>query len=78
MVELKTQYKYIKFVQATEELYWWCLSNSDDDLGMVEMYPPWKQFCFFPIRDTLHSATCLDDIAAFLRQVNTHFGKSES
>ena len=35
-------------------------------LGIVEWYRPWRQFIFVPATNTVYSAGCLKDIAAFL------------
>ena len=37
-------------------------------LGIVEWYLPWKQNVFVPATNTVYSAGCLKDLAAFLSQ----------
>ena len=46
---MKTEYKYIKFIQTTLANSWNCLNKkSDDELGSVSFYKPWNQFVFEP------------------------------
>lgn len=66
---MQTRYKHIHFLKVRND--WICLSNSDNTpLGAVEVWEDWRQYCFFPYPDTLHSASCLTDIAHFLQQLN--------
>ena len=70
---MKTEYKYIKFVQTTFLDYWNCLNKkSNDELGSVFFYKPWNQFIFEPpeFGDIVFNSLCLRDIAHFLDQLN--------
>jgi hypothetical protein len=40
--------------------------RSDDPLGEVRWYAPWRKYAFFPLSDTLYEPTCLRDIAQFI------------
>lgn len=43
------------------------ISNSSNaHLGMIKWYGPWRQYCFFPVGDTVFSAGCLKDIQDFI------------
>lgn len=35
-------------------------------LGHIKWYSKWRQYCFFPISDTLFNGGCLTDIRDFL------------
>ena len=39
-------------------------------LGLIEYYPRWKQYCFFPLPKTVFSYECLQDITTFIIQKN--------
>jgi len=36
--------------------------NNANRLGIIKWYGPWRQYVFFPEKDTLFSVGCLDDI----------------
>ena len=63
-------YKYIYFKEVKTERKtgtWMCKNNrSDDDLGIVKWYGPWRQYCFFPNEFTIFNKGCLDDIQDFI------------
>jgi hypothetical protein len=73
---MKTKYKFIYFEKAnwkTEGFkVWRCLnSKSSNTLGYVEYYLLWKQYIFEAYADSIvFSASCLDDISHFLKQLN--------
>jgi hypothetical protein len=70
---MKTQYKYIYFKWfggTSKTQKYACLSNSSDfQLGTVEWYGTWRQYCFFPNGNTVFNIGCLDDIKDFIRQL---------
>lgn len=64
-------YQFLHFVlvgkKAKTEV-WSCRNNkTGDQLGVVEWYAPWRQYCFFPTVQAVYSAGCLEDIAAFIK-----------
>jgi len=70
---MKTEYKYIKFVQTVLIGHWNCLNKkSGDELGSVAFYDPWNRFCFEPVEfwGVIFESICLRDIAHFLDQLN--------
>lgn len=66
------KYKYIRFIELisqTEKSIWSCRNNrSNEELGIVEWYPLWKRYCYFPKRQAVYSAGCLDDISDFIKR----------
>lgn len=69
-MKLKRKYAHIRFNLGASGI-WWCHSVKGDDLlGSVDFFEKWRQWCFYPVSDTVHSSTCLSDIADFLRQLN--------
>lgn len=48
----------------------WLVRNGDNILGNISWYGPWRQYCFFPMEETVFSGGCLDDISAFLKKCN--------
>jgi len=72
-MRLKTEYKYIMFVQTTLVDNWNCLNKKQkDELGSVFFYKPWKQYVFEfnELGDCVFNSSCLRDIAHFLDQLN--------
>jgi len=67
------KYKYIRFEQSEEtKTGWYCKNKkSDDILGFVYFYKPWKQYCFYTIDNMVFNISCLQDIADFLGYLNT-------
>lgn len=70
---MKTLYKYIHFEKVAETpktSSWICRSNrSNDDLGMVKWYGPWRQYCYFSAGGSVYNVGCLSDISNFIEQV---------
>lgn len=44
---------------------------SKDEIGQIKWYGAWRKFCFYPNGDTIWDNKCLEQIIAFLNQVNT-------
>ena len=68
-----SKYRYIEFVRVGEghgKPVWACRNKrSDDTLGMVEWYPPWRQFTFGAwSEDIVFNKQCLLGIADFLER----------
>jgi hypothetical protein len=72
---MQARYTYIHFEQIGQKpktSVWACRSNSSKAiLGMIEWYPPWRQYCFFPAPDCVFNVSCLDDIKHFIGQLKT-------
>ena len=70
---MKTEYKYIKFVQIpqkTKTSIWNCNNKSGNyALGIVKWYPAWRQYCFFPCGNMVFNKGCLEDINYFITQL---------
>lgn len=45
-------------------------SGSDVDLGLIKWYSRWRQYCFYPEKNTIFNSTCLNDISKFLETIN--------
>lgn len=66
---MKTKYKFIHFVQLMDD-YWIVRNNkSNDDLGNIEYYHPWKQYVLSTIHGIVFNKTCLKDIIHFMGQL---------
>jgi len=65
-------YKYIYFIEVETKgktSRWECLSKSSQDvLGEVKWYGPWRQYCFFP-KNAIFNKGCLEDINDFITQL---------
>lgn len=56
--------------RATRKTCIWSILGSDGvELGTVEWYPRWRQYCFMPHSYCVFSAGCLRELAAFLDSV---------
>ncbi len=70
---MKTVYKYIKFVHPIfDKLSWSCVNKRHGDLlGTVRWSSGWREHVFIAISDDIvFSASCLDDISHFMKQLN--------
>jgi len=67
------KYRYIEFKlleKKSKTSVWECLNiNSSVRLGIVKWYPYWRQYCYFPEKDTVYSVGCLEDINDFITQL---------
>lgn len=61
-------YEYIEVRKAPQDprrrtpTYVVTNKHSGADLGTIQWYGPWRQFCFFPLAVTVWSNGCLDDV----------------
>jgi hypothetical protein len=64
------QTKYLKFVlikyKTKTKVYAVVSVNHGDELGRIEWFPRWRQYCFMPFGMTVWNTGCLDDIQKFL------------
>jgi hypothetical protein len=64
--------EYIQFreiIVPTKTKRWEIISKSSGfRLGIIKLYAPWRQYCFFPERMTIWNKDCLEDIHGFLKQ----------
>jgi hypothetical protein len=72
---MKTEYKHLIFLldgldREKKKLVYLCGNKSGEDLGRVEWYGPWKQYCFVDTCNGIYSQSCMNDIANFLSQLN--------
>lgn len=71
---MKTKYRFIHFVEILNETAWYCKNNeSNEVVGSVKWYVPWKQWIF--VKDIAGSCSfsfsisCLKDIIHFMEQL---------
>lgn len=43
----------------------WRVNNTDDILGYIRWYAPWRKYSFLPCRETVFEQDCLRSIADF-------------
>jgi len=43
--------------------------NSEDIIGEIKWYAPWRQYCFFPEFDTVWNTKCLDDVNDLIKKL---------
>ena len=74
---MKNNYEYIHFEKLIDlsstpkkTSTWLCKNNkSDDALGLVKWYGPWRQYCFYPESQTIFNKGCMLDIVSFIDQL---------
>ena len=70
---MKTEYKFIYFIKVEDKpktSIWHCRNDrSDDLLGEIKWYGPWRQYCFYPVPETIFNVGCLEDINHFIGQL---------
>jgi len=70
---MSREYKYIHFdlvAQKRKTSVWSCRNNaSGEEIGRVQWYGPWRQYCFYPAWDSVFSMGCLDDIRNFIEWI---------
>lgn len=73
---MKTKYHPIRFERREQKRrtsIWECINNSSDDvLGVIEWYIPWRQYCFTPESHTIFAGDCLGQIATFMVDLRKH------
>jgi len=71
---MKTIYKYIFFTLEAEnpKTKVWAVRNkgSQDKLGIIQWYGPWRQYCYFPCVQAVYSIGCLRDIIDFIESIS--------
>ena len=67
---MKTKYQYIHFIKIEDKpktSVWACRNNrSNEQLGLIKWYSPWRQYCYFPTIQAVYNTSCLGDIADFI------------
>jgi hypothetical protein len=70
MREIERTTRYIRFVKIAEKAKTkvWVVENnsSGGQLGIIEWYASWRQYCFSPAEGTIFNNSCLKDIDTFL------------
>ena len=71
---MKTRYKYIHFEKESQpgkRPIYGCFNNkTDDHLGFVEWYSPWRTWVFTAYSEAcVFNASCLGDVSHFLKQL---------
>ncbi len=56
--------------QGRKTEVWRVLGEDGVPIGQVKWYGPWRQYTFHPASDTVFHRGCLEDIAAFLKDLN--------
>jgi len=80
-MKMKTETKYLRFVMAeqkTKTQVWHIISKKwGNVLGVIRWYGPWRQYVFYPEKDTIWNKDCLDDVKNFLQDLMTERSKSK-
>ncbi len=76
-MQLKTEFKHVYFERDDEDStgktsVWDCWNRSEERLGMVRWYAPWRQYCFYTNGDIILAKSCLLDIAEFCHDLRAY------
>jgi hypothetical protein len=67
------KYKYIYITVISEKpktkVYGIFNNKNDHFLGEIKWYFNWRQYCFFPVLDTVYSHNCLENIIDFIKNI---------
>jgi len=78
---MRTETKYLRFVMAEQKAktqVWQIISKKwGDVLGVIRWYGPWRQYIFYPEKDTIWNKDCLDDVKIFLQDLMERRKKDE-
>lgn len=58
-------------IRGRKTARWEVFNNRGIRLGMIKWENGWRQYVFWPAPHTLYAASCMEDLAAFVRSVNT-------
>lgn len=75
MIVKETKYIYFELIKKKPKtnVYRVCNKKTDDELGIIEWYPYWRQYIFEPTYERMacvFNHTCLNEIADFLKGLN--------
>lgn len=69
--------RYLKFIKDSVPQNTWTYyvrsEGNGDLLGTIKYFGRWRQYCFFPVKDTVFSAGCLVEIDDYLKKVNAEW-----
>jgi hypothetical protein len=59
--------KYLRFFRESnihKKTYYVSIVNvsSNRTIGVIQWYSPWRQYCFYPLRNTIWNKDCLDSV----------------
>jgi hypothetical protein len=66
-----TEYEYIQIEEIEQRgkktsVFPIFSKSSGEHLGTIKWYGPWRQYCFYPLDETIWNDGCLKDVTAFL------------
>jgi len=67
----KNKWLFFELMEEKPKTGVWMVRHIKDGtpLGIVKWYCSWRQYCFFPLKDTLFSAGCMQEICLFIEKV---------
>lgn len=75
LIGFEKQYDYINMEQLpkdrTRKTFIWQVLNkkSSDCLGHIQWSGAWRQYCFYPLGNTVFNRTCMQNIISFINDV---------
>lgn len=71
---MSREYKYFRIVETERKpktkVYAVINKKSGFQLGAIQWYSAWRQYCFAPAADTIFSDDCMQDIVNFVKEIN--------
>ena len=69
---MESKYLVFRLIGRTEEkTEVWCVDpkRGSPPLGQIKWYSAWKQYCFFPARQTVFNIDCMMDISGKIKEL---------
>ncbi len=68
---MKTYLEFIEVPNLDRKTKIFSVFNKDNKtyLGEIKWWGAWRQYCFFPIKDTLFNKSCLLEIVEFIEKI---------
>ena len=69
---IKTKWLVFEQIYPEREIktqFWQVVSKNQILLGDIKWFNHWRQYAFFPQKDTIYNSTCLKDIKEFINKL---------
>ena len=72
-MEVFKETKYLAFVIAPTEKKTLTVAiinrHHQEIIGEIKWFAKWRQYCFFPYKDTVWNTTCMDDVHSVIKEL---------
>lgn len=80
---IQTDYEFFRVEPQPQDprkktkTYYLVNHRSGTSIATIEWYGAWRQFCFFPMENTVWSDGCMADVREIIRAVTIEYGQSK-